>query len=228
MPLRELILQTYWRVPIYELDVPSVEFSGDWNTYAQQLSKKQRSSLARKHRRLLDLGDIKFEELPYDTPGVAEWIVEHKRKWLVRNALEDKVQLTHPMFIKFLNGLLAALGPEARCLVFAIRQGERLIAADVSFVDRHAVQWKIGTFDEEFGKYSPGQLLKEMAVRWAFDHGLIYDMLAGGGQHKDYLATKIERATTWRVGRTALGRCYIAIRRLLQRAGFPSMITPGR
>jgi len=85
--------------------------------------------------------------------------------------------------------------------------------AGINFVDRHTTQWYVGTFDVEFARYSPGQLLKEFVVRWAFDYGLFYGMLGETGQHMNYLATKIERVTTWRVSRTLWGRCYVSARR---------------
>jgi len=215
MPLYDIVAQSRWRALVYELKLPLVECLEGWDSYEKRLSKRQHDGFARKRRRLLELGDIRFELLPHDTPGLAEWIVAHKKKWLSRVGWEDKIWLTTPQFTDFLRALLADFGPDGRCRVFAMKQGERLIAADINFVDRHTMQWYIGTFDEEYGKYSPGQLLKEFVVRWALDHGLVYDMLGGTGQHKNYLATKVERVTTWRVSRTLWGRCYVSLRRQL-------------
>ncbi len=219
MPLYDLIAETLSRVLIYELELPMVAFSGGWDDYEHRLSKKQHSGFARKRRRLLELNDIQFGELPCDTPGLAEWITLHKRKWLARTGWTDRIQLTRPRFPEFLQALLHNLGAEGFCRVFAIRQRERLIAVDVNFADRRTQQWYVGTFDEEFGKYSPGQLLKEFVVRQAIDHGLIYDMLGGTGQHKNYLATDVEHVATWRIGRTRWGWCYVRLRLLLVRFG---------
>ncbi len=219
MPLYDIVTQTPSRVPIYELKLPMVEFHGDWSSYEKRLSKKQHDGFARKRRRLLELGNVQFGLLPYDTPGVAEWIVVHKKKWLTKIGWDDKIWLTRPHYVDFLRALLYNLGPDGRCRVFAIKQGDRLIAADVNFVDQHTMQWYVGTFDEDFGKYSPGQLLKEFVVSWALERGLIYDMLGGTGQHKNYLATEIERVTTWRIGRTLWGHCYIDLRRCLLNSG---------
>jgi CelD/BcsL family acetyltransferase involved in cellulose biosynthesis len=219
MPLHDLIELAPSRVLIYDLELPLVEFSGGWGDYQNQLSKKQHSGFARKRRRLLELGNIRFEQLPCDTPELTDWIVEHKKKWLAGTGLPDRIRLTRPRFAEFLRGVLQDLGPRGHCQVFAIRQGERLVAADVNFADQRTLQWYVGTFDEEFGKYSPGQLLKEYVVHWALDRGLIYDMLGGTGQHKNYLATKVEQVTTWRIGRTKWGRCYVWLRRWLAKFG---------
>lgn len=219
MPLSDIVAQTPSRVLIYELKLPLVDFPGSWNSYEKGLSKKQHQGFARKRRRLLELGNVHFELLPYNTPGIAEWLIVHKKKWLAKTGWDDRIQLTRPQYVDFLRALLCDLGPDGRCRVFAIKQGERLIAVDINLVDQHTMQWYVGTFDEDFGKYSPGQLLKEFVVRWALEHRLMYDMLGGTGQHKNYLATKIERVTTWRVGRTIWGHCYVDLRRSLVSAG---------
>jgi CelD/BcsL family acetyltransferase involved in cellulose biosynthesis len=218
MPLRDAIASVPSRVPIYQLELPLVEFSGGWSEYEKLLDRRQHSGFSRKRRRLLEIGDVRCDTLEYDTPGIAEWIVEHKRRWLARNGWVDKIRLTHPQYTNFLKAVLSELGPDGRCRVFAIRQGDRLVAADINFVDQHTMQWYVGTFDQEFARYSPGQLLKEFVIRWAFDHQLIYDMLGGTGQHKNYLATNVERVTTWRLGRTPWGRVYVSLRRKLFRA----------
>jgi CelD/BcsL family acetyltransferase involved in cellulose biosynthesis len=218
MPLRDVIASAPSRVQLFELELPLVEFTEGWSAYEGLLDRKQHSGFSRKRRRLLESGDARFDILEYDTPGIAEWIVEHKRRWLARNGWVDRIRLTHPDFTTFLKGVLSELGPDGRCRIFAIRRGDRLIAADINFVDRHTMQWYVGTFDQEFAKYSPGQLLKEFVIRWAFDHQLIYDMLGGTGQHKNYLATNVERVATWRLARTPWGRIYVSLRRKLFRA----------
>jgi CelD/BcsL family acetyltransferase involved in cellulose biosynthesis len=219
MPLHELVSGEPWRVLIYDLELPLVEFSGSWEQYEEQLSRKQHSGFARKRRRLLDLGGVQFVCLRPDTSGLAEWLVEHKKKWLAKTGWPDKIQLTRPLYVDFLRAVLIELGSQHRCRVFAIKRYEKLVAVDVTFVDRRTLQWFVGTFDEEYGKYSPGQLLKEFVIHWAFDNGLIYDMLGGAGQHKNYLATKLELVSTWRIGRTWWGRFYVFLRRWLGRAG---------
>src|SRR5262249_43048400 len=141
MPLREIVTRAAWRVPVYALELPLVEPLGSWRAYEDQLSKKQHDAFARKRRRLQALGAVSFGLLPYDTPGVVEWIVTHKKKWLAKVGWKDKIWLTSRMYAAFLQALLSELGPDGRCRVFAVRRGDRLIAADINFIDRHTMQW---------------------------------------------------------------------------------------
>ncbi len=218
--LKKLVEKFPSAVSTYSTDVPMLKFHGfeDFQSYEQTLGKSQRSGFARKRRRLMELGGIEFTILPHtEIEKVINWIIPRKNSWLRQKNKNDETHMSSPNIIRFVIDMFKTLGPQGLCRIFALLHKGEFVAIDLIYVGRHDAQWYFGTYNPDYEKYSPGILLKEHIVRWAFDHKLNYDMQRGFGNHKTYFANYVDHATTFRVPCDAWGHGYTALRRTLKR-----------
>lgn len=204
-------------VSTYTTDIPLVVFDNGWASYERSLSKSQRHGLARKRRNLLKLDAVEFKEVSHtEIRRVLHWLLPRKNDWLHQVHKTDETHMSNPNMIRFVTEIFVRLGPWGRCKIFAIVRRDEIIAVDLCFINNTNVQWYFGTFNSAYEKYSPGMLLKEHVIRWAFDRGLNYDMLRGFGRHKSHFLNVTDHATTYRLPRSVFGHGYIHLRRLLK------------
>lgn len=204
-------------VQLGTLAAPFVSWDGidNWDCYCQARSPSQRRDLGRKHRRLAEQGKLTFEEVsdPAKAKPVIAWLLHHKAQWLDASGKQDATGVRDDRFQTFLEQLMLRFGPERRCILFVLRQNDRIIAADLASIEDVRVGWYMGTFDSAFRKYSPGHVLKEYTLRWAFDRNLRFDMRLGDGEHKRLWSTGAETTRTLRFGRSLRGRGYVLAKR---------------
>jgi CelD/BcsL family acetyltransferase involved in cellulose biosynthesis len=194
-------------------------------------SPQPRRDLGRKHRRLAEKGPLDFSVItnPDDAVPAIDWMLHHKARWLERSGKEDATWIGEERFRTFLQKLMLRFGPEQRCAVLALKQGGKILAADLVSIEGSRVGWYMGTFDQEFRRHSPGHVLKEYALRWALERGLTFDMRLGDGEHKRFWATGAETTMTLRFSISAWGRIYMAAKRvqpLLRRAPRQDVLQP--
>lgn len=198
---------------LYSLAAPFVSWQGvsDWDGFMRTRSADQRRDLRRKHRRLEEAGKLAFEEVtdPEAAKPVIDWMLLHKARWLDYTGKEDATWVRNERFRQFLYELMGSFGPAGRCILFTLRQNDQIIAADLSSIDHIRVGWYMGTFDQALRRYSPGNVLKEYTLKWAFDRGLQFDMRLGAGEHKQFWCTDIEQTSTWRCPVSVWGRAYV-------------------
>jgi CelD/BcsL family acetyltransferase involved in cellulose biosynthesis len=216
--LYSLVMQARHQISTYTTDIPLAVLDGDWAAYENLLHKSQVQALARKRRNLLKLGGVSWRLLDHsEIDRVVAWMIPRKNAWLAAKHIIDETHMGSPNIIGFITALFRQLGPTGRCQIFALLHNETFVAVELCFINRTCVQWYIGTFNEEYEKYSPGMLLKQFVIRWAFDHGLDYDMLRGFGRHKSHFANRLDHATTIRLPCGPFGYAYFALRWLLRR-----------
>ena len=75
----------------------------------------------------------------------------------------------------------------------------------------------MGAFDSELEKYSPGEILKEYCVRWAFERGLDYDMRHRDSQTKQFWNPEPAVATSYACALTPRGRAHLLVSRMGRR-----------
>ena len=216
--LSEIVPRYRSCVSTYTTDIPQVIFNGGWSGYEKSQLKSERAAFARKRRNLLKIDGIKFEILPYSMINdVLAWMIPRKNSWLNEVHKVDETHMSSPNIVNFVASIFHDLGPHNKCGIFAITRGDEIVAADLCFFNKNAIQWYIGTYNKKYSKYSPGILLKEFIIKMACDNGLNYDMLRGFGRHKSYFANCIDYATTYRIPRTISGYLYSFLRDALKR-----------
>lgn len=199
---------------LYKLEAPwtALRHIPDWDAYWETRDADHRRDYRRKQRRLAELGALRFEMAADVGQGekLIDWIIAHKRIWLDHSGKEDKIRLLTAAYPQFLKAQVRAFLPAGRCIIFALKLDDRIIAADLASVDKSRLEWNVGTFDYEYRKYSPGNLLKEQQIRWALTRRLDFDMRLGDGQHKRLWGNRVEETYTYRCANSTLGLGYLA------------------
>jgi CelD/BcsL family acetyltransferase involved in cellulose biosynthesis len=206
---------------LYPLEMYEVLLKGyaTWNDYWQTIDPNSRRDLNRKRRRLQEQGQVAVQQIDDVGRGreLIDWMLHHKRIWLDHAGKEDKIRLRTNEYGDFLKAQVETFFPTGRCMMFALTLNDRVLGVDLASIDRTRFEWNVGTFDYEFRRFSPGLLLKEHQVRWAFERGLDYDMRLGGGQHKRFFSNLVEQTNTWRVANSAWGHAYVLMKRGVRR-----------
>ena len=196
----------------FPTSAPWVSWAGiaDWDTYCRGLSSARRSGLNRKLKRLQEAGDLRFEAVtePRRCEAILNWMIEHKRAWLHKTGLHNDWLLSRE-YRAFLSASTAAFGPAGRRVVFTLELDGCVVAAELSSVHEARVEWFMGAHDPEYGKHSPGQLLKEHCLRWAFDRRLDYDLRIGNEPEKLIWSNREGEAASYVVAISTQGAVHV-------------------
>jgi CelD/BcsL family acetyltransferase involved in cellulose biosynthesis len=175
-----------------------------WESYLASRPKEHQSELRRRRRRLAERGSLSFEVLneASDRAAAIDWMLRHKQDWLARTRLANPWLGTRE-YRDFLLAVTAPGAAGAEIAVFLLKLDGRLIAAALSALDGARVEGLIGAFDPAFGVHSPGQLLQEDRLRWAFERRLPYDFRIGDEAYKRHWVTDRCEAVSY----TIAGSC---------------------
>ncbi|WP_313604718.1 GNAT family N-acetyltransferase [Rhizobium sp.] len=161
------------------LDSYMIERRGveNFDDLLQAYSSKFRTNLKQGRKRLLKLGELRFE-LPEDYASSVEtidWVIEEKRRWLRRMG-KSCPWLGKGEARAFFLAASMKRGELGRVGLFRLTLNGKPIAAFLTMIDRARVELLATSFDPDYARYSPGMLIIEDAVRWCFEHGLDFDM----------------------------------------------------
>jgi CelD/BcsL family acetyltransferase involved in cellulose biosynthesis len=177
-----------------------------WDSYCDQRPNGVKSIVNRGRRRLNRLGEVRFEDLTDLGARRAawNWMVSHKRDWLVRKGLYHAFLPTEE-YARFTEATLDISAPTGRRAIFALTVNGELVAAELANIDRQRVEAFVCSYDPAFSWYSPGNIMREEVVRWAYAHGLDYDWRLGGEAFKLDWASHTAMASTYVLARNRRG-----------------------
>jgi CelD/BcsL family acetyltransferase involved in cellulose biosynthesis len=193
----------------------------DWEAYAATVSRRLQSEIRRGHRRLVARGNVWIGREAADVAGLIDWSLECKKRalaeaglginWIGRRDLRD-----------FLVAL-AGRGDETGGLaVFAVKVDGVPVASHIVSVDRARIEGYVGVYDPAWAACSPGNVLTEHVLRWAFERGLDVDFRIGDQPYKEKWNGRSIDVATWHVA-TSLRGLPVVLRwrtgRLLERLG---------
>jgi CelD/BcsL family acetyltransferase involved in cellulose biosynthesis len=113
-------------------------------------------------------------------------------------------------YARFVAATLDEFGAGGGRRIFALKVNGALVAAQLDSVDRVRVESFVGAYDESFSRYSPGSLLLQECIRWAFERDLDYDHRLGAEPFKLGLATHVQQVTTYALALTPRGKLFLA------------------
>jgi CelD/BcsL family acetyltransferase involved in cellulose biosynthesis len=189
-----------------------------WDDYLASRSHTYMKGLRRKRRRLGEQGKISFEMVS-DTREFAEllaWTWRRKLEWM-KHAGQDNPWIRRPDFVQFLETMQRRPEGKDRLLFFVMRLDGETIATELSLVNDRSVDCLVAAFDERLAKCSPGQLMQEDCMRWAFERRLAYDLGHGGEDYKMQWANREARATNYMVPLSGFGFAAVLKRKTLPR-----------
>jgi CelD/BcsL family acetyltransferase involved in cellulose biosynthesis len=157
----------------------------DWSSYTKSLGKRYRADVARTNRRLSEQGTITFEALRATPGSVIDWLFDHKRKWSERT--DKNGEWVASEFYK--NYLSALWSSEPGYLTFTLKLDGKLIALKLVAINTTSASLVIITYDENYKRFSPGNILDERTFQYLFDNyrtpdGKLLDILFGTGVEK--------------------------------------------
>lgn len=211
---------------------PYVRWTGamHWDEYYASLSSYTRKMQNKKHKSLAKTGDVAFEAVsdPARKSVLAGWLLEQKRHW-ARKTGKHGPWLTAEAYDRFLRDL-AGDAAATECTVFTLSANGEVIAALFTSVAPRHVDWIIAAFDPAWGQHSPGLLLNEYALRWAFERGLSVEFGRGNENNKKFWSRgACHDILSYRVAISRRGAIIEAMRRGLAHARSRrlSLLDPG-
>jgi CelD/BcsL family acetyltransferase involved in cellulose biosynthesis len=196
----------------------------DWPQYQAALSSSLRREIGRARRRLAEHGSVTIERESADRCSeVIDWMIGHKSRWLsTTGRVNDWID--NPQYRDFLVALARTRdGDDGGIAVFALRVEGRPVAGYVLSFDRTRAEGLLVTHDPAWRAGSPGSVLAEHVIRWAFERGLDFDFRPGDEAYKDRWGTASIATSTWLVACTWRGVPRVAWLRLKLAAGAARM-----
>jgi CelD/BcsL family acetyltransferase involved in cellulose biosynthesis len=159
----------------------------DWEAYCRSRPGRSKTRPNYLKRRLAAHGEFNVEMLDSNDPRIpslVEWSALRKREWAQHNGI-DSPWVYSESSSRFWNGLLtnAAYQHGVFHLFVLTLQGKPL-AANVVAVGATRAYLLTTTYDLKHANLSPGTVLVDECVKWAFDRGLDFDFGPGEQQYK--------------------------------------------
>jgi len=190
-----------------------------WEDYLSTRSSKYQSQIRRKGRRLGEQGAVTFEMVA-EADGFArliEWTWQHKLEWM-RAADRSNPWVRWTDYVGFLKALRALPEGSRRLVFFVLRLDGAPVATEFVVLDPARFQWIIGAFEERWSKFSPGQILQAHCLKWAFEHGLVYEFGIGDEPFKNLWANRVRELAYVTVPLSPRGYVRLISRAVVKRA----------
>ncbi|QIE24803.1 GNAT family N-acetyltransferase [Caballeronia sp. SBC2] len=172
-----------------QASVARLTAEADWSSFCRSLGTLSGKKPGALERRLAKQGTVNARLLTPDdveeNAKLVEWTLLRKREWASR---VDKrgAWLYSSRYRDFLVSLLNAQErkPIARLCLITVN-GEP-VATTIVGIGQSSIKGIITGFDERYAKFSPGQLVVEYMVKWAFDNHFDFDFGVGTESFKTY------------------------------------------
>lgn len=207
---------------IYQFRTSEVRFEAypDWDRYLLSRDATEQRDLRRRRRRLLEAGTVIWEPMLETSrcPDAIDWILAHKRAWaLARNRVNP--HLHTEAYRQLMLRAVTSRGSAEGTFVSTLALNGRLIAGMISQVDRSRIGFMVSTYDPDFGRFAPGQLLFEDMIRWACERRLTAEFRIGGEAYKEAWVNHHGICRTVLGPAGAWGRNYFRFKSLVHRLG---------
>lgn len=200
-----------WRAadfPAPALSAPRCNYA-DWTAYQASLTASVRATLRRARRRLAEKGDFVISVEPRTGRAEAvDWLLARKKRWLASQGMSS-AWIGRQDYRNFLAALAEASDGETGVILFTLKVDGVTIAADLVTVDGARVEALIGAYDPAWSSCSPGQLITEHCLSWAFARNLDYDMRIGEAAYKRGWAPCCCGTETWYVATSLRGLPFV-------------------
>ncbi len=143
---------------------------GSWADYERSLSRQTQAQTARKRRRLAETGAIAIAAIEGPADAAIDWLLMEKAKW-GRKVAKTGQWLFAPAYRAYLKGLAADPGRDLRLVTFVLSVDGKPAAVKVIALGPQLATLIIAAYDEDLGRFSPGNILDEVWVRHVFDKG---------------------------------------------------------
>ena len=206
-----------WRTtdfPAPALSAPRRDYA-DWDAYQASLTASVRATLRRSRRRLAEKGDFVIAVEPCASRAdIIDWLLTRKERWLESQGMIS-AWIGRRDYRDFLVALAEASDGETGVMLFTLKVEGVPIAADLVTVDGTRVEALMGAYDPAWKFCSPGQLITEHCLGWAFERDLDYDMRIGEESYKKVWAPRSCATDTWYVATNLRGLPFVLQRQFV-------------
>jgi len=204
--------ETRWRAVYGAVDTRYVLRAAyeDWNSYERALSAKLRYEIRRGWQRLKARGAVTVQVAERaEMLTLVDWLLDQKKKWLAQKR-ERSAWLGEDTYRNFLGSLLARRNSTGGALLFVLKVNGAPVAATFVSVDRTRVEGYLAAYDPAWRDCSPGNVLTEHVIRWAFERNLDVDFRIGGEAYKRRWAERKDGTATWLIATSVRGMPRVA------------------
>ncbi len=180
-----------------EVIVPYADLGQEtsWTDYKRCLSKNYQINAGKASRRLNELGKITFEVVGDGSTDLIDWIFLHKQRWSERTSKRGAWVFSQ-CYREYLKALMSS---EPNYIVFVLKLNEIPIAATMVAINAKSASGIITTYDDEFKRFSPGNVLMEKMLEYLFTScrgidGEPLDFIFGPGKENSKLQWSRARA----------------------------------
>ena len=163
------------------LKIPFVAIEGDWESYYGNLKGRFRKEIRRKTKKLSELGTLRYSyhEAPLETEVFNNFLQLEDRGWKGNNG-SSILKREH---LRNLYSALTKTKKECFKMVnFSLHLDETLISSSLCFQSQDRLYVFKIAYDEVYGKYSPGLLLRLYELEYCFKQGVTKYDFSGTAQ----------------------------------------------
>lgn len=128
-----------------------------------------------------------------------DWLLLHKRRWAERGEIESAWLFSddsHAFLMRLMAvGDMHASRHAQPFRFFVLTLDGVPVALNLLAIQNHCVDLVINTYDAAYAKLSPGTVLIDWCVKWAFDHRFDFDFGSGRQHYKQFWSNGVAYAT---------------------------------
>jgi len=170
----------------------------EWPAFCRSRIGRSRNPPAYLRRRIAAQGAIAIAIVDHTDSRAAsfvDWLLLHKRRWAQRGDVES-AWLFSDDSRQFLIRLMTQGDGQSRLFrLFVLTLDGAPVAINLLAVRSHCVDLIMNTYDAAYARLSPGTVLIDACVNWAFDNHLDFDFGAGGQSYKQFWSNGVAYAT---------------------------------
>lgn len=165
---------------------PALDLPGTWEAYLELLSAKQRHELARKMRRLSEMGKIAYRNIENDVAPAMDTFFK-----LFTESRRDKAAFLTPKMASFFRAIAAAMSENGLLRLGRLDLDGATIAMVMCFDYHGAIYLYNSGYDPQYDYLSAGLLCKALCIKDSIERGRKrFDFLKGNEAYKYHLGGK--------------------------------------
>jgi CelD/BcsL family acetyltransferase involved in cellulose biosynthesis len=160
----------------------------DWQAFCRSLRGRTTTKPDYLWRRMTRAGDAAVHIVAHGDSRCAayiDWMLQHKQQWAQRHGI-DTPWFFAPHSRQFLVATLAEQGAVQPFRLVVVSLDGAPVAMALVALSATCMHLVINAFDARYAKLSPGVVLMDYCIKWAFELRLDVDFSAGEQHYKDY------------------------------------------
>jgi len=153
------------------LKIPFVAIEGDWESYYGSLKGRFKKEIRRKTKKLSELGTLRYSvnKAPIEAEAFNDFLELEDKGWKGKNGSSI---LKREHLLKLYTNLTRTKKECFQMVNFNLYLDEQLISSSLCFQSQQRFYVFKITYDEAYGKYSPGLLLRLHELEYCFKNGI--------------------------------------------------------